>query len=63
MRVFFVSLCAAALAVFISYPAPATAADAMPTGEMAAFGDLLAHRGPARAKCRPCMECLRTPTS
>ncbi|MFZ0681476.1 MAG: hypothetical protein WAM84_01195 [Candidatus Cybelea sp.] len=41
MRVFFVSLCAAALAVFISYPAPATAADAMPTGEMAAFGYLL----------------------
>jgi hypothetical protein len=41
MRVFSVSLCAAALAVFISFPAPARAADTTPTGEMAGFSNLL----------------------
>ena len=40
MRVFSVSLCAAALAVFISFPAPARAADTTPTGEMAGLSDL-----------------------
>jgi hypothetical protein len=41
MRVFFVSLCAVALAAFISFPALARAADTMPTGEMAGFSNLL----------------------
>jgi hypothetical protein len=41
MRVFFVLVCAVALAAFISFPAPAKAADTMPTGQMAGFGYLL----------------------
>jgi hypothetical protein len=41
MRVFFASLCAAAVAVFIAFPAPAKAADTMLTGQMAGFNYLL----------------------